>query len=327
MKKIRFGVLSTAKIGVQKVIPAIQNSELCEVTAISSRTTERAQSVADELSIPKAYGSYEELLNDPDVDAIYNPLPNNLHVTWSIKALEAGKHVLCEKPVGMDAEEVRQLEAISHNFPGLKICEAFMYRQHPRWKRTVELVRSGEIGDLKAIHSFFSYYNDDPENYRNSAHMGGGGLMDIGCYSISLSRLLFDSEPVAVHGELEYDPEFKTDRLASGLLRFENGTSVFTCSTQAFKDQYLKVYGTKGRIEMNWPFNPDFTPKTVLRITVHDTETVEEFDPCDHFTLQADAFATAILEDGPVPVPLEDSIRNMEVIDAMRSESGAAHSM
>lgn len=321
MKKIRFGVISTAKIAVQKVIPAIQNSELCEVTTISSRNLERAQSVADELSIPKAYGSYEELLNDPDVDAIYNPLPNNLHVTWSVKALEAGKHVLCEKPIGMDAEEARQLEAISQNFPKLKISEAFMYRQHPRWKRTVELVRSGKIGDLRAIHSFFSYYNDDPENYRNSAHMGGGGLMDIGCYSISLSRLLFDSEPIAVHGELEYDPEFKTDRLASGLLRFENGTSVFTCSTQCFKDQYVKVFGTKGKIEMDWPFNPDFTKTQQLQIVIGDEENVEDFAPCDHFALQADAFAKSILEDGPVPVSLDDSIKNMEVIDAMRRET------
>lgn len=321
MKKIRFGVISTAKIAVQKVIPAIQNSELCEVAAISSRNLERAQSVADELSIPKAYGSYKELLDDPDIDVIYNPLPNNLHVTWSVKALEAGKHVLCEKPIGMDAEEARQLEAISQNFPGLKISEAFMYRQHPRWKRTVELVQSKAIGEIRAIHSFFSYYNDDPENYRNSAHMGGGGLMDIGCYSISLSRLLFGSEPIAVHGELEYDPGFKTDRLASGLLRFENGMSVFTCSTQCFKDQYVKVFGTKGKIEMDWPFNPDFTKTQKLQVVIGDEETVEEFAPCDHFTLQADAFAKCILEDGPVPVSLEDSINNMEVIDAMRRET------
>lgn len=319
-KKIRFGVISTAKIAVQKVIPGIHNdSELCEVSAISSRNLDRAQSVANELSIPKAYGSYEELLNDPDIDVIYIPLPNNLHVSWSIKALEAGKHVLCEKPIGMDAGEARKLEAISKNFPGLKISEAFMYRQHPRWKRTAELVQSKAIGEIRAIHSFFSYYNDDPENYRNSALMGGGGLMDIGCYSISLSRLLFGSEPIAVHGELEYDPGFKTDRLASGLLRFENGTSVFTCSTQCFKDQYVKVFGTQGKIEMDWPFNPDFTKTQRLHVVIGDEETIEEFAPCDHFALQADAFAKCILEDGPVPVPLEDSIKNMEVIDAMRS--------
>ena len=169
MQKIRIGVLSTAKIGVQKVIPAMQNAELVEVSGIASRNLERAQSTADKLSIPKAYGSYEDLLEDSEIDAIYIPLPNHLHVPWSIKSLEAGKHVLCEKPIGMDAEEVRTLLAVSKNYPDQKISEAFMYRQHPRWKRTAELVHSGAIGELKSIHSFFSYYNDDPENYRNSA--------------------------------------------------------------------------------------------------------------------------------------------------------------
>ncbi|NBC02733.1 MAG: gfo/Idh/MocA family oxidoreductase, partial [Bacteroidetes bacterium] len=176
----------------------------------------------------------------------------------------------------------------------------------------------GAIGELKAIHSFFSYYNDDPENYRNSADMGGGGLMDIGCYSISLSRLLFDSEPLSVHGELEYDPQFNTDRLASGLLRFEGGTSVFTCATQCYKDQYVKVFGTEGKIEMDWPFNPDFTKTQRLQVVIGVEKTIEEFAPVDHFTLQAEAFAKSILEDKPVPVSLEDSIKNMKVIDAMR---------
>lgn len=319
MKKIRIGVISTAKIAVQKVIPAMQQANLVEVAGIASRNVERAQETADELSIPKAYGSYEDLLDDPEIDAIYIPLPNHLHVPWSIKSLEAGKHVLCEKPIGMDADEVRKLLAVSKKYPGQKISEAFMYKQHPRWKRTAELVHSGAIGDLKAIHSFFSYYNEDPENYRNSADMGGGGLMDIGCYSISLSRLLFDSEPVSVHGELEYDPNFETDRLASGLLRFEGGNSVFTCSTQCFKDQYLKVFGTKGKIEMNWPFNPDFTKTQELEIVIGNEKTIETFDPVNHFTLQADAFAKSILEDKPVPVSLENSIKNMEVIDAMRA--------
>lgn len=320
MKKIRYGIISTAKIAMQKVIPAIQNdAELCEVTAVSSRSLERAQSAADDLNIPKAYGSYEELLEDPDIDVIYNPLPNNLHVLWSIKALEAGKHVLCEKPIAMNADEARELHDASKKHPDQKITEAFMYRQHPRWKRTIELVKTGAIGDIRTIHSFFSYFNDDPENYRNSAKMGGGGLMDIGCYSISLARLLFGSEPISVHGEMEYDPKFKTDRLASGLLRFENGTSVFTCSTQCFKDQYVKVFGTKGKIEMDWPFNPDFTKTQKLWYWSEDEEKVEEFEPCDHFALQADAFAKSILEDGPVPVSLVDSINNMKVIDAMRA--------
>lgn len=320
MKKIRLGVISTAKIAVQKVIPAIQNdSQLCEVTGIASRHLERAQSAANKLSIPKAYGSYEELLDDPEIDAIYNPLPNHLHVPWSIKALEAGKHVLCEKPIGLDANDARKLRDVAKKYPELKVSEAFMYRQHPRWKRTVELIHTGAIGELRAVHSFFSYFNDDPDNVRNIAEIGGGGLMDIGCYCISLARLFFNSEPIGVHGELEYDPEFKTDRLASGLLRFEKGTSVFTCSTQSFPDQYVHVFGTKGKIEMDWPFNTPPDQPTFLKITSNDGETIEEFDPRNQYTLQADAFARSILEDETVPVSLDDAVKNMEVIDAMRS--------
>ena len=219
----------------------------------------------------------------------------------------------------MDAGEARKLLDAAKNYPNLKIAEAFMYRLHPRWKRTVELVQSGAIGDLRAVHSFFSYYNDDPDNVRNIAEIGGGGLMDIGCYCISLARFLFNSEPITVHGELEYDPEFETDRLASGLLRFEKGTSVFTCSTQCFPEQYVHVFGTKGKIEMDWPFNTPPSDTTFLKITSDDAETIEEFDPCNQYTEQADAFARSVLEDGPVPVSLEDAVKNMEVIDAMRS--------
>lgn len=318
MNKIRFGVLSTANIGVKSVIPAMQDADKCEITAISSRSRERAQSVADRFSIPKAYGSYGELLSDPDIDAVYIPLPNHLHVPWSIKALKAGKHVLCEKPIGMDTEDARKLLTASKKYPGLKVMEAFMYRQHPRWKRTVELVRSGEIGEVKAVHSFFAFFNDDPENYRNSLEMGGGGLMDVGCYSISLSRLIYGRKPDQVHGFTELDPDFKIDRLTSGIMHFGSGTSVFTCSTQCFKDQYVKIFGTSGKIEMDWPFNPDFTQKTRLEIISNGSKTVEEFEPCNHFTLQGEVFANSILNDEPVPIPLEDSIENMEMIDAIR---------
>jgi predicted dehydrogenase len=318
MAKVRFGILSTAKIGREKVIPAIQQSERCEVAAIGSRNIERAVKVSDQLGIPGVYGSYEELLKDPAIDAIYIPLPNHLHVQWSLKALEAGKHVLCEKPIGMNADEARKLLEVSGKYPDLKVMEAFMYRHHPRWKRAVELVRSGRLGEIKAVHSFFSYYNDDPQNYRNSAHMGGGGLMDIGCYSISVARLIFGRKPESVSGFSELDPEFNTDRLTSGLLSFGSGASVFTCATQCHKDQYVKIYGTKGKLELDWPFNPDFTKKTVLTGAFGEDKFREEFDPCDHFTLQADAFAESILNDTPVPVSLEDSIENMEVIDLVR---------
>lgn len=193
-----------------------------------------------------------------------------------------------------------------------------MYRHHLRWKRTFELVHSGKLGEIKAVHSFFSYYNDDPENYRNSAEMGGGGLMDVGCYCISVARLIFGRKPVSAIGYSDVDPEFKVDRLTSGILNFETGTSVFTCSTQCHKDQYVKIFGTKGKIELDWPFNPDFTKPTLLKSVIDEIEIIEEFEPCDHFTLQGDAFARSILDDTPVPISLEDTIENMEVIDMVR---------
>lgn len=319
MKKIRIGVLSSAKIGRVYVIPAMQQSDLCEVRAISSRNAERAASVANELSIPVSYGSYEELLADPDIDAVYIPLPNHLHVEWSIKSLEAGKHVLCEKPIGMDAEDARRLKAVAETVPHLKVMEAFMYRHQPRWKRVFELVHSGKLGEIRAVHSFFSYFNDDPENYRNSTEMGGGGLMDVGCYSISTARLIFGRKPDFATGISHFDSEFGVDIVTSGLLSFGTGTSVFTCSTQCHKDQYVKIFGTKGKIEVDWPYNPDFSKPTVLRAHIDGLELIEEFEPCNHFTLQADAFARSILHDEPVAEPLDDSIENMEVIDQVRS--------
>ena len=319
MKKLRFGILSTAKIGRIYTIPAIQQSEFCEVSAIASRNIGSAERVANELSIPKAFGSYEELLADPEIDAIYIPLPNHLHVQWSIKCLEAGKHVLCEKPIGMNADDARKLHSVSKKYPDLKVMEAFMYRHHPRWQRVVELVRSGKIGEIKAVHSFFSYFNSDPDNYRNSAEMGGGGLMDVGCYSISVARLIFGKEPDQVYGYSEFDPDFGIDRLASGLLSFGSGTSVFTCSTQCHKDQYVKIYGTKGKLDLDWPFNPDFSEKTILRGMIDEKEFTEEFPPCNHFTIQADNFAKSIFDDTPAPISLDDSIGNMEVIDQIKS--------
>ena len=319
MKKIRIGVLSSAKIGRVYMIPAMQQSALCEVRAISSRNAERAASVANELSIPVSYGSYEELLADPDIDAVYIPLPNHLHVEWSIKCLEAGKHVLCEKPIGMDAEDARRLKTVAETVPHLKVMEAFMYRHQPRWKRVSELVDSGKLGDIRAVHTFFSYFNDDPENYRNSTEMGGGGLMDVGCYSISTARLIFGRNPDSATGISHFDPDFGVDIVTSGLLSFGTGTSVFTCSTQCYKDQYVKIFGTKGKIELDWPYNPDFSKPTLLRAHIDGLEIIEEFEPCNHFTLQADAFARSILHDEPVAVPLDDSIENMEVIDLIRS--------
>ncbi|MBT6638438.1 MAG: Gfo/Idh/MocA family oxidoreductase, partial [Candidatus Marinimicrobia bacterium] len=216
MKKVRWGVLSTANIGLEKVLPAMQKGEYCEITAMASQNLERGKAAATQLGIPQAYGSYEELLADDNIDAVYIPLPNHLHVPWTKKALEAGKHVLCEKPIGLNTAEAEDLLACAKKHSQLKVMEAFMYRHHPQWLKAQQLVNEGKIGNLLNIHSFFSYYNADPANIRNMAEIGGGGLMDIGCYCISLARFIFNSEPQRVLGKMEYDPEFKTDRLCSG---------------------------------------------------------------------------------------------------------------
>jgi predicted dehydrogenase len=318
MSKINWGILSTAKIGVQKVIPAMQAGKYCAVTAIASRDAGKAQAVAKQLGIPKAHDSYEALLADADVDAVYIPLPNHLHVPWSIKALDAGKHVLCEKPIGLTAEEAQQLLDAAKKHPKLKIMEAFMYRHHPQWQLARELVTTGKIGKLLTVHSFFSYSNLDSKNIRNIADIGGGGLMDIGCYCISLARFLFDAEPRRVLGHVECDPAFGTDRLASGILEFDRGTSTFTCSTQLAPYQRVNVFGTEGRIEIEIPFNaPPDRPCKLWHQARQETKEIM-VDPCDQYAIQGDLFARAVLEDTPVPTPLEDAVANMRVIEAIK---------
>jgi predicted dehydrogenase len=317
MKKVRWGVLSSAKIGLEKVIPAMQKGVYCEIAAMASQSLERGKAAAAQLGIPQAYGSYEELLADDNIDAIYIPLPNHLHVPWTKKALEAGKHVLCEKPIGLNTAEAEDLLACAKKHSQLKVMEAFMYRHHPQWLKAQQLVSEGKIGNLLNIHSFFSYYNADPANIRNMAEIGGGGLMDIGCYCISLARFIFNSEPQRVLGKMEYDPEFKTDRLCSGLLDFGDQSSTFTCSTQLTSYQRVNIFGTEGRIEIEIPFNAP--PDQPCRIWHQQDEKLEEitFELCDQYTIQGDLFSQAILNKTEVPTPLVDSVKNMRVLDAV----------
>jgi predicted dehydrogenase len=319
--KVRWGVLGVAKIATVKVIPAMQRGACSEIVAIASRNLEKAQRAAADLGIPRAYGSYEELLADPDIEAIYNPLPNHLHVPWSIRAAEAGKHVLCEKPVAMSVDECRTL-IDARDRTGVKIGEAFMVRTHPQWLRARELVRSGEIGDLRAVMTAFSYLNRDPQNIRNVDEWGGGALMDIGCYPIQLSRFLFGTEPTRVVGLLDRDPEMRIDRLTSVVLQFPTGQSVFTCSTQMVPYQRVQVLGTRGRIEVEIPVNAP--PNRPCRIWVDNGADLfgsglrtEEFLVCDQYTIQGDLFSMAVRDGGDPPTPLEDSIRNMAVIEAL----------
>ncbi len=321
MKKLRWGVLGVARIATVKVIPAMQQGELTEIAAIASRDLSKAQTAARDLGIPKAYGSYEELLADPGIDAIYNPLPNHLHVPWSIRAAEAGKHVLCEKPIGLSAAEARELIAVRDR-TGVTIGEAFMIVCHPQWIRAMELAHNGHLGTLRAAIGSFGYFNPDPANVRNVQEYGGGGLMDVGCYLIKVSRMFFGEEPVRVSGTLVRDPRFQTDALASALLEFPSGHSVFTCSTQIVPNQSVRLLGTKRSIEFDIPFNA--VPGQVSRIRINDGSdilgsgiTVEEFAPCNQYTLQGDAFSRAILDGAAPPVPLEDAVKNMRVIEAV----------
>tara|TARA_Y100000746_G_scaffold191032_1_gene170985 strand:+ start:1163 stop:2152 length:990 start_codon:yes stop_codon:yes gene_type:complete len=317
MKKLNWGILSTAKIGIEKVIPAMQQGKLSEIVAIASRTHESAREAAKNLKIPKAFGSYQDLLDDTSIDAVYIPLPNHMHVPWTIKALAANKHVLCEKPIALTATEAKELLKETEKFPHLKVMEAFMYRHHPQWIQALELINGGGIGMVKTVHSFFSYYNDDPENIRNMVDIGGGGLMDIGCYCISLARLIFDEEPQRVFGKIEYDPGFETDRICSGILDFVQGTSTFTCSTQLVPYQRVNVFGTKGRIEIEIPFNAP--PDKPCKMLFQNNEIIEEIEIeiCDQYTIQGDLFSLAVLKNEKVPTPIEDAVENMKVLEAV----------
>ena len=317
MKKVRWGILSTAKIGREKVIPAMQAGELCDVVAIASRNKEQGKLVADQLNIPVVYDSYDKLLSDPQIEAVYIPLPNHLHVGWANKSLQAGKHVLCEKPIGLSSAEAMQLLLAAEQTPDLKIMEAFMYRFHPQWQTAKRLINDGAIGALKTIQSFFSYYNTDPANIRNQKETGGGGMMDIGCYCVSLSRFLFGEEPGRVSGQVEYDPIFQTDRMASGILDFSTGTATFTCSTQLTPYQRVNILGTKAQIEIEIPFNAPTDKPT--RVWLHTRDSTEEigFVTANQYTIQCDLFSQAILNNDPVPTPLEDAVNNMKVIEAV----------
>jgi predicted dehydrogenase len=308
----------------------MQNGEWCEVAAIASRDRLRAEEAAAKLGISRAYGSYEDLLRDPEINAIYNPLPNHLHVPWSIRAAEAGKHVLCEKPLATSAADVQKLIE-TRDRTGVKIGEAFMVRVHPRWLRTRELIRSGRIGELRLITTSLGYFNRESKNVRNIAEFGGGALLDIGCYAVTLSRFIYGAEPVRTMGLLERDSETNTDSLTSAMMEFPSGQCTFTCSTQVSYNQRIAFFGTKGRIELERPLNPPNDQPTRILIDDNPSDptgagiTHEPIPACDQFKIQGDLFSKAILENGQVPIVLEDSLKNMQAIDAIfRSASSGA---
>jgi predicted dehydrogenase len=321
MKKVRWGVLGVAGIAARRVIPAMQQGEFTEIAAIASRSRAKAEEAASCLGIPRAFGSYEEMLADPEIEAVYNPLPNHLHVPWSIRAAEAGKHVLCEKPIGLNTAEALELIA-ARDRTGVVIGEAFMVQNHPQWVRTRELVRSGRIGQLRFAMGSFGTSQTDPGNIRNVLEYGGGGLMDLGCYPIKVSRMIFGEEPERVSATLVRDAQFRIDTLASAILEYPSGHCVFTCGTRVALHQSMHFFGTAGRIELEIPYNaPPGGPTRILiddgRDVLRSGVEVVDLPPCDQYGIQGDLFSRAILEGGPPPVPLEDSVRNMAVIDAV----------
>lgn len=317
MNRVRWGILGTARIGTEKVIPAMQSSRYGEVAGIASRSLGRAESAARRLGIPKYYGSYGELLTDNDVDAVYIPLPNHLHVEWTIRAMMAGKHVLCEKPIALNFEEARLLLQQKKLFPDLKVMEAFMYRHHPQWTMARGIVRDGGIGELRTIQSFFSYFNNDPGNIRNIREIGGGGLMDIGCYSVSLSRILFDQEPLRVIGLVDRDPAFQTDRMFCGIMEFAAGTSTFTCSTQLQPFQRVVIVGSQGVVEIDTPFNPLPDRECMIRLMKKNGVELVSIPPRNQYAEQCDAFSRAILDGNAPPFTLEDAAANMRWIELL----------
>lgn len=324
MEMVRWGVISPADIGVQKVIPAIQQAANCRVAAIASRNRERAHAVADHLGIPRAYGSYEEIIEADDIDAVYIPLPNHLHLEWTVAAARAGKHVLCEKPLALTSADAQTMVDTCVG-AGVKFMEAFMYRLHPTWIEVRALVAAGEIGELRVVQTRFTYFNDDPNNIRNQLDAGGGALMDIGCYAVNLCRMLYGGEPTRVSAAVRRDPRFGTDIVTSALLEFGEGQASFVVSTQAEPVQRVHLIGTTGHIDVEIPFNipPDrptrlFVSKGGDPPTDPNTSTLT-FAPCDPYTMQAELFAQAIIDNSEVPTPPQDGVANLEVMEQIIS--------
>lgn len=320
MKKVSWGVLSTAKIGLAKVIPAMQQGQWCDISAIASRSLEQAREAAGKLGIAKAYGSYEALIADPGIEAIYNPLPNDLHVPLTLAAARAGKHVLCEKPFALNAAQATELREVADK---VHIMEGFMVRFHPQWLRAREIVRSGALGELRTVQAFFSYFNRQPDNIRNRLEVGGGALYDIGCYPVVAGRFLFEAEPQRVIALVDLDPDFRTDRTVSAVLDFGDGRRLdFTVSTQSVPYQRLQAFGTKQRLEIEIPFNAPQGAAT--RIFIDDgralgdaSAVTETLPPCDQYTLQGDAFSRAVRGEIALPYGVEDAVLNMRVLDAL----------
>lgn len=317
MKKLRWGVLSTAKIGRNQVIPAIQQSSLGEVVAIASRDIQKAEALLTPLNIQQAYGTYEAVLQDPNIDAIYNPLPNHLHLPLSLAAINAGKHVLCEKPIGLNADQAKELLTAAKNAPQLVVMEAFMYRFHPQWQLAKRWIEQGTIGRVRHVHSYFAYNNQEADNIRNVPEWGGGALMDIGCYCISLARYLLSDEPKRVLGQIIPCPDYAVDCFVSGMMEFSGALASFTASTKSEPEQYVDIHGERGQIRIPVPFNPTSNAATEIYLMQDGARTIHNIEPSNHYQAMTDAFAQAVFAKKPAPTPLKDAVANMQIIDAI----------
>ncbi len=323
---LQLGILSTAAIAANHVVPAVAGAERVEVAAVGSRDRERAEAFAQRLGIARSHGSYDDLLADDGVDAVYIGLPNHLHLEWTRKAAAAGKHVLCEKPLGLDEAEVAEMITTCDQ-AGVVLMEAFMYRTHPSWVRAIDLVRSGRLGQVRLVQTCFSYFNDDPADIRNQPEAGGGALYDIGCYGINSAMLVMGDEPDHVTGMVTVDESAGVDVVTTGLLGFGHRQATFTVSTRVESDQRVDVYGSDGRLRIEIPFNiPADRPTRLLLAAGGSPPTdpaIEEIvvPPANQYTTQVDGFADAVLDGAPVPVPHADSLATARVIDRLRAEA------
>lgn len=320
MKALQLGILSVSGFFQKKIAIPVAKSPLLDIAAIASRSGEKAKKAAKEYDIPKAYGSYEALLSDESIEAVYIPLPNHLHAQFIRQAADAGKHIICEKPIALNAKEAEESIAYAQQ-KGVKVMEAFMYRFHPQWQHARELIRMKEIGKVQLVQCFFAYNNTDPSNIRNQADAGGGAILDIGCYAVSSSRFLIGAEPKRVVSLTHFDPALGTDILSTGILDFGDSRAEYTIGTQTFPYQRVNVHGSSGVISIEIPFN---TPADVeTRIFVTNSVGTREvlLAPEDQYILEFEAFAKAIKEDTEVPTPPSDAIANMKVLDALFKSS------
>jgi predicted dehydrogenase len=322
MSNLSWGVLGASLFAIEHMIPALQETPGITVDAIASREKAKADAVAGQFGLPKAYGDYESLLADPDIDVIFNPLPNHLHVPWTAKAARAGKHVLCEKPLALDAAEAETLIAVRDE-TGVQIQEGYCVRHHTQWRRVRELVRAGRIGDVRAIQGWFSYNLNDPDNIRNKREMGGGGLYDVGVYPLVTARFVFEADPLRAFAFIERDPVHDVDTLTSAILEFPTGILSFTCATRLSVHQHMAIHGTKARMELADPFAQ--APDREARISIlGDREIwdppnadIETVDRVNQYVPQAAAFCAAVRGETPLEFPLEDSVKIMRALDAL----------